>query len=804
MRRLFQKSTAAAVFVQLLTIAGFANGAAVENIAASWSTDWSSPQAIIVAPGTLTIPYVEQAQLGPSPIGTNDNCFGTTTATWTDADTAWLVASAPDELDYSGAVYVFSRAIGTAAWHQEARLTASDGMENEGFGSSVAISQDIVVVGAPSHKIGSIPGAVYTYVRDTTTGVWSQRGDAMGVSTVGGFGVAVALDGDTLAVGAPATATSGHVYVYQNSGTAWTILGSLTPSDSPAGAYFGGSLALNAGRLLIGAQDDSTFATDEGSAYVFAYQSATNSWEQQQKLIPFPDGAASDRFGTHVGLVGQMAVVAAPGRNSDQGAVDLFAFDSGHSAWIEDGVLQGPDGPHGGFGNTMALSANLLAVAALGISADSVYLYTTASGTATFQSKLPANPGQGAGEFGESISWSDVELLISDPYDDLDSEYRGTVHAFSAATMGWIERQPIVAMGDQNENFGAVTAVSGNVAVIKAAYQTDWYGAQGAADIYSRDANGNWQWQQKLSDNFGGPIAIDGNTLLIGAPAQAFGDNYDQGAAYIYVKSGDTWTQQAEIGDLANGKARDLLGTAVALSGDTALISAPGIDDSAGCVFVYVRTGTTWTRQAKLTVTDTPFGLYTGGTVALRGNIALIQGPYVSGDPSAVYVFERSGTTWTQKKKLLSADVAAGDEFALSLALSDNAAFVGADQKQIGTNYGQGRVYVFSGSDWDTQSTIDSPAGTSYGHFGTSIAVDGKRLIIGESGQNSAYLFYSDRGNWSLQSSLMDVPRSYFGVSVAASNGTVLVGASVGGNGSTPGGRAYVFQDDRIFADGLE
>ena len=241
MRRLFQKSTGGAVFVQLLTIAGFANGATL------WSTDWSSPQAIIVAPGTLTIPYVEQAQLGPSPIGTDDNYFGTATATWTDADTAWLVASAPDELNYSGAVYVFSRAIGTAAWHQEARLTASDGMENEGFGSSVAISQDIVVVGAPSHKIGSIPGAVYTYVRNTTTGVWSQRGDAMGASTAGGFGDTVALDGDTLAVGAPATTTSGHVYVYKNSGTGWTILESLTPFDAPTNAHFGDSLVLDAG-----------------------------------------------------------------------------------------------------------------------------------------------------------------------------------------------------------------------------------------------------------------------------------------------------------------------------------------------------------------------------------------------------------------------------------------------------------------------------------------------------------------------------------------------------------------------------
>jgi FG-GAP repeat len=769
-------------------------------------TDWEHPQAIIIAPGTLGIPYVEQAELGPTAFGLKDNRFGSVTATWSDTDTSWLAVTAPNELNAAaaGAVYVFSRAHDSADWHQEARLTANDGKEGDGFGNSVAIGSDIVVVGAPSHKIGSISGAVYTFIRDKTTSVWSQRGAALGASTAGNFGASVALEGDTLAVGAPSTATSGHVYVYQNFGGSWSTVGNLSPSDSPPDAYFGGSIAIDNGRLLIGARYDSTFAQYEGAAYVFAYESATNSWEQQQKLVPYPDGAAGDNFGQTVALAGSFAVVAATGRNLYQGAADLFSFDSGSVAWIKQGSLQGPAGPNGYFGNSLALSPTLLAVGSLGkTDANIVYLYTTALGTATFQSSIPAESQQISGDFGQSLSWSNGELLVSAPEATVDRT-RGIVHQFSPTASSWTELQPVSALGDQGEEFGRVVAISDDVAVVRAPNQNDFYGDEGAADVYGRDANGNWVWKQELSDNFGGPVAIEGNTLVIGAPAQAFGDNHSQGAAYIYEKSGDNWIEQAELADLLEGTADDSLGTSVAISGDTVIVGAPGINGDIGGAFVYVRSGTTWTRQAKLTATGASVGDYVGVTVALRGNTALIGAPAYSGRTfPAVYVFQRSGSSWVEKKKLVNSDGVAGDEFGGSLALFGNAILIGSEQHRVGANFGQGRVYIYSGSAWDTESTIDSPAGIPSGHFGASIAVDGNRLVVGEAGQNSAHLFYSDHGIWSLQSSLIDVAGSYFGGAVAASNGIVLVGAEFEGNGSNHGGRAHIFQDDRIFADGF-
>ena len=251
------------------------------------------------------------------------------------------------------------------------------------------------------------------------------------------------------------------------------------------------------------------------------------------------------------------------------------------------------------------------------------------------------------------------------------------------------------------------------------------------------------------------------------------------------------------------GKASDSLGASVALSGDTAIVGAPGINGQIGGAFVYVRSGATWTKQAQLTPAEASFGDYAGETVALLGNTALVSVPG-RGSAESVYMFQRSGTSWKEKKKLVPSDGAATDHFGQSLALSANAVFIGAYEKQVDANAAQGRVYIFSGSTWDTELKMDSPAGKQYGYFGISLVVDGNRLVVGEPGQNSVHTYYSDHGNWTLQSSLIDVIGSYFGNSVAASSGTVVVGARDAGNGSHPGGRAHIFQDDRIFANSFD
>ncbi|MBW1789419.1 MAG: IPTL-CTERM sorting domain-containing protein, partial [Deltaproteobacteria bacterium] len=180
--------------------------------------------------------------------------------------------------------------------------------------------------------------------------------------------------------------------------------------------------------------------------------------------------------------------------------------------------------------------------------------------------------------------------------------------------------------------------------------------------------------------------------------------------AYVFVRSGVTWTQQKKLtADV--GAIRDYFGHAVALSGETALVGARGAkvgsNDDQGAVYVFVRSGTTWTPQEKLTADDGAADDEFGNAVALSGATALVgaRDADVGGNDrqGAVYVFVRSGATWTQQEKLTADDGAAGDDFGRSVALSGATtafsrgatALVGAREADVGGNRDQGAAYVF-------------------------------------------------------------------------------------------------------------
>jgi hypothetical protein len=148
-------------------------------------------------------------------------------------------------------------------------------------------------------------------------------------------------------------------------------------------------------------------------------------------------------------------------------------------------------------------------------------------------------------------------------------------------------------------------------------------------------------------------VALSGDTALVGA---YFDDDAgsDAGAAYVFVRSGTSWSQQDKL-IASDAAAADLFaGGLIALDGDTALIGAPFDDDAgsqSGSAYVFVRSGTSWSQQEKLTASDAADGDGFGATsVALSGDIALI-GAYRDddggSDAGSAYIFERSGTSWS-------------------------------------------------------------------------------------------------------------------------------------------------------------
>ena len=171
------------------------------------------------------------------------------------------------------------------------------------------------------------------------------------------------------------------------------------------------------------------------------------------------------------------------------------------------------------------------------------------------------------------------------------------------------------------------------------------------------------------------------------------------GSAYVFVRSGGTWSQQAKL-TASDAAEFDLFGNSVAVSGDTAVVGNRGDADGgldSGSAYVFVRSGTTWSQQAKLTASDAAeFDLF-GNSVAVSGDTAVIGADFDDDaglNSGSAYVFVRSGTTWSQQAKLTASDAAADDFFGDSVAVSGDTAVVGAPwDDDAGLN--SGSAYVF-------------------------------------------------------------------------------------------------------------
>jgi MYXO-CTERM domain-containing protein len=196
----------------------------------------------------------------------------------------------------------------------------------------------------------------------------------------------------------------------------------------------------------------------------------------------------------------------------------------------------------------------------------------------------------------------------------------------------------------------------------------------------------SWSEQAKLTggvgdvdDEFGGSVALSGDTALVGANRDDIAFT-DQGSAHVFVRSGSTWSEQAKL-EASDGAAYGWFGSSVALSGDTALIGASDGIRNEGSAYVFVRSGGTWAEQAKLPASG--YGL------ALSGDTALVTS-------DERYVFVRSGTTWTEQATLALSDGASANGLSSAVALSGDTALVGAAFETIGANPEQGSVYVFT------------------------------------------------------------------------------------------------------------
>ena len=323
-------------------------------------------------------------------------------------------------------------------------------------------------------------------------------------------------------------------------------------------------------------------------------------------------------------------------------------------------------------------------------------------------------------------------------------------------------------------------------------------------------------------DNFGFSISVDstGQRVAVGAK----GKNSAAGAVYVYLRSGSTWSQEAKLID-SNGVANNNFGWSVSINTDGSLIAigAPYESDAnragAGIVYVFTRSGTNWSEQASFSSPLSDANANFGTSVSLDSTGIRLAVGEPNGDQSVqtncgrVYVFSRSGSTWTEEDRILASDYGEGDRFGTCLQLSSNAGslVIGADSEDPGNLTDAGSVYVFtrSGTTWTEHAKLTASDKIAGDRFGYSVSINGNgdRVAIGVVNEDSTgttnsgaiYIFTRSGGTWIQEAKLLTndkVTEDQLGYSVSMNDNGDIVAAGARGvdfNTITQAGAVYIF-----------
>jgi hypothetical protein len=261
----------------------------------------------------------------------------------------------------AGRVFVYRQI--DDAWLLEQELMAFDASGGAAFGTAVAISPDVVVVGAPGDDgAGDDAGAVYIFRHDGVTWEPEVKITANDAGVGAAFGTSVSIFLDTVLIGAAGAGGTGRAYIYQYDGASWTEQAILNASDATIGDEFGNSVSISANSVIVGAPGHDGSGAQAGAAYIFRDDGV--SWSQEAQLLA-PDASPYDRFGISVAMNGFTVTVGAPGDDlptiPEIGAAYIFRSDG--SSWTHEQKLV-PQTPTftGWFGWSVSLSQDVTVI----------------------------------------------------------------------------------------------------------------------------------------------------------------------------------------------------------------------------------------------------------------------------------------------------------------------------------------------------------------------------------------------------------------------------------------------------------
>lgn len=332
--------------------------------------------------------------------------------------------------------------------------------------------------------------------------------------------------------------------------------------------------------------------------------------------------------------------------------------------------------------------------------------------------------------------------------------------------------------------------------------ETIWYG----------DGDYDWNWStqsverdwtilecQALVDTFFYDTAIDGDYCALSNVSDPEGGS-DAGAVYVFHYEFGEWRLQQKI---LGGGADYFIGNALSLSGDTLAVGAveyPG--DETGAVFVYRRSGSTWSLEQIIEASDKTVGDQFGWDLSLDGDTLIVGAPSRGvGTTGGVYVYTRSGTTWSERTILVASDTGNPSEFGASLALdaTNGRCIIGAGIAGSGTHQGQAYIFTGSGASWSEEKKLTASDADDYYYYGQDVDIDGDYAIVGAHmgtgiGAGKAYIYIRDGGAWSEQVIISgEALNDDFGGGVSIEGDVVVIMANDEASKYPHAGAAYVY-----------
>lgn len=388
----------------------------------------------------------------------------------------------------------------------------------------------------------------------------------------------------------------------------------------------------------------------------------SDNWLADSKVVA-PETHSDQLFGWSVDIDGQSAVIGAPGSHDAAFPDQAHVFVRGDEGWSHQARLTDPQSSSDSqFGVDVAIDGDTIVVGADSVEPAAAYVFTRDGETWSRQQKLTGSSDQTNSNFGSTVDIDSGTIVVGDSRFDLE------------------------------ENTGP-----------------------GAVYIFEQKGD-TWQQKRRFApsslgrESLGRSVAVDGDTIVAGAPLDGTEEQFDVGAAYVLAKQDGTWTQQAKL-TASDRDEDDEFGKSVDLHGDTIVAGARHSDvdgrTNPGATYVFTRSADGWTEQEKLSPEGLDANAEAGNPVAVHDRTTIFGGDFTN----STFVFEQRDGQWAEQPRLNPPDRMDGDDigFASSLAVGESSIVVGAYDSQPDELESAGAAYIFRrGTDADGDGYADA------------------------------------------------------------------------------------------------